>query len=176
MNLLTIGLIGAGLYLFTSSGTKKGSTTGPVKKDIDKGYTILIPCKMFDIYNEEASYEYAYQKFTEIIKVLTSKKKYNNLDEINDLGDQFQKELFGCDTNKAPGVFESPQYYAWGYRIIRSGMKALVDNRQLVNKNITEMQAIAYVDQILNLYLQDLKQKGFDIQGLPTTVLGDFQQ
>lgn len=166
MNLPLLAAAALGVYLLTSSGSKP-KTPSLSSVPSDKGYSILIPCKMYDIYNEEASYKYAYAKFAQIWKKFSKSKNYQS--DLNESLSKFRTEIFGCNTDEEMNkITLSPQYYAWVYRIFRAGLKAGFDNSTVNDKPL--------LDSMLNGWLQLLSQNGLDIQGLPTTIEGDFLQ
>lgn len=167
MNLLLLGAIGAGLYLVSQSGTKKPSASNGTssKVPVDKGFTVIIPCKMYDIYNEEASYEYAF--------AITRNNKSLSVFQV------LQKVLEGCDESSYKELAYSSKYYAWIYRIYRAILKGI-----LFRKTIITEPEISAASDILIETLESLSQAGLSIENLPAAFTpaeidlkeGNFQQ
>src|SRR5574338_957185 len=171
--LLLALLIGGGYIVYNSS--QKSST--PTNTKLDPGYKIIIPCKQFDIYNEEASYKYAYSEFSKLIPklLILIKENQQNPNEsaaFNKIMEDFQMKMFGCFPGNIVTVL-TPNYYAWIYRILRAGLKALVDKGPTLLK-ITKEQATKQANTILMYELDAIQAAGLDTEGLPDSVEGDF--
>lgn len=169
--ILILALVGGALWYANKEAPKPVSS-----KPLDKGFTIITPCQQYDVYNEEASYKYVYNEY---IKLLPEVKKLildGNEEALSDKINEFQLNMFGCTKSKVNPAAVAPMYYAWVYRMLRAGMKAFVDKRTLIGKNLKKEDVISISDQILHNYLEFLKAQGLDIEGLPTTVEGDFLQ
>jgi hypothetical protein len=174
-----IALVVGGLFLVSKSSEPTKSVKSfdgmEIPMPSDKGYTIVVPCQIYDVYNEEASYQYAYHEFSKMLPSLAEALKKNDPSKLADVIDIFQSKIYDCKKGEENTIFKSPKYYSWAYRILRSGMRAIVDKRKLAG-NITKQEAIQKVNQILEAYRQMLVEQGLDVQGLPITVEGDFIQ
>jgi hypothetical protein len=177
--ILLIALVGGALYVATSTTPKKSTTVIssdgvviPVPKD--RGYTIIIPCKQFDIYNEEASYQYAYHEFAKIVPKLLNWLKNGDAQAIEKAIDEFNLKMYGCAKGGDDSGEMLKNYYPWIYRLLRAGLKAMVDKTPKASR----AEAVKQADIRLKAFLEILKAPplGYDIQGLPTTVEGDFIQ
>lgn len=178
--IILFALGGFALYAMSQSSKPTPSKTvtsfdgTQIPVPADKGYTIIIPCKQFDIYNEEASYQYAYHEFAKIVPKLENWLKSGDTQGIEKAIDEFNLKMYGCPKGGDDSGVMLKNYYAWIYRLLRAGLKAMVDKAPKASK----AEAIKQANIRLNAFLEILKNPplGLDIQGLPTSVEGDFIQ
>lgn len=148
MNLpLVLGGLAAVYFL-----TKKKETPKASALPADKGYIVLIPGKQYSIENEEASQIYAY----ELAKANSQLSAFAILQKFIPLNETQYKEI----------AFH-PNYYSWLYRVYRAVLKGLVEKGKLTAKDAGD---------ILDQSLDSLKAAGLNVQGLPTSVIGGFEQ
>ena len=135
------------LYYFTK---KKEAPKASVPKD--KGFVILIPGKQFSIENEEASQIYAY----ELAKANAQLSAFAILQKMIEVNESQYHDLA-----------YHPNYYSWLYRVYRAVLKGLVEKNKMTAKDAGD---------ILDETLDSLKAAGLETQGLPTSLVGGFEQ
>lgn len=153
MNLLTIGMIGAGLYLVMQP--KKQSSGSPyIGSSLDKGFKVIVPCKEFDIYDPEASKKWMYDEMSRFIDFYRKNKNILTEKDLTDIGDTVSAKFYGCKKGEDMHLEANPKYYKWAFGNAKAAIQAFIDKNLITNEQ----------GQILiNVILSAIQSAGLDI-------------